>query len=361
VKCTAFGCESQAARAGREVPAAHTRVVRGAGARGRVEGGRCNAGAAPVSPLPPQSGVRRLPGGSMRRRLRALALLLLARAASAAVTVSSRIDTAQTQYTNDDYTRTSCLLNPNTRTTGEVSLPVGGKLYVRLLGECDYCNQINQIDNTKYGFPGTAQTTSMTQRGWLAFAPTEQFAGNSYDVCAKTVAEDVDYYTCMKVRVRAHRAQFIDDDVTAPAPAGNTVIDAAVGRSLEIPFPVDSLIDGGCDFSGALEPNPCRLEPPPPNTNTNGTRGQIACAVLKHDSACNCDNVLNDGECVGPCECMTECPLGPLASVKVLADMSYPKSASGLPEGATLSLQTLLPDGSPVTPQVCLLRESVGV
>ena len=346
-------------RAGREVPA-HTRVVRGADARGRVEGGR-NAGAAPVSPLPPQSGVRRLPGGSMRRRLRALALLLLARAASAAVTVSSRIDTAQTQYTNDDYTRTSCLLNPNTRTTGEVSLPVGGKLYVRLLGECDYCNQINQIDNTKYGFPGTAQTTSMTQRGWLAFAPTEQFAGNSYDVCAKTVAEDVDYYTCMKVRVRAHRAQFIDDDVTAPAPAGNTVIDAAVGRSLEIPFPVDSLIDGGCDFSGALEPNPCRLEPPPPNTNTNGTRGQIACAVLKHDSACNCDNVLNDGECVGPCECMTECPLGPLASVKVLADMSYPKSASGLPEGATLSLQTLLPDGSPVTPQVCLLRESVGV
>ena len=66
---------------------------------------------------------------------------------------------------------------------------MGGKLYVRLLGECDYCNQINQIDNTKYGFPGTAQTTSMTQRGWLAFAPTEQFAGNSYDVCAKTVAE----------------------------------------------------------------------------------------------------------------------------------------------------------------------------
>ncbi len=287
------------------------------------------------------------------RRLRALALLLLARAASAAV--NSRVDTVQTQYTDADYTRTSCLLDPSTRTTGEVPLPVGGKLYVRLHGECVASASCvgNQIDNAKYGFPGTAQTTSLTEDGWLAFAPTEQFAGNSYDVCAKTVDEDIDYYTCMKVSVRGHRAQFVDGNVTAPAPPDNSLIDAAVGRSLEIPLPVDSLIDGGCDFSGALEPNPCYR----PN-NFISIRGRLTCAVLKHDSACNCDNVRDDGACVGPCECMTECPLGPVASVKVLADMSYPKSASGLPDGATLSLQTRLPDGSPVTSQVCL-RESV--
>ena len=210
---------------------------------------------------------------------------------------------------------------------------------MRLKGECagstSPCGG-NQIDNSKYGFPGTAQTTTFTQEGWLSFAPTEQFAGSSYKVCSKTSTktEDVgvDHYTCMTISVKSHRAQFV-----AQAPAGGAVLDATVGRSLQIPLPVDTLIDGGCNFSAPINPNPC-------------VQGQITCAVLKQGSACTCNELQ---ECTGSCECMTECPLGPLPIVKVLPDISYPKIASGLPDGATLSLQTHLPNGSPVTPLVC--------
>jgi len=280
--------------------------------------------------------------GAVRRALvrRALPLLLVAGTASAAV--NSRVDTSRTRG-NNDYSRTSCLLPSGTRSAGEVSLPVGGKLYVRLHGECgsSFSCGGNQIDNTKYGFPGTAQTTTFTQHGWLSFAPTVQFAGSTYEVCSRTVDAGVVHYTCMKVSVKSHRAQF-----AAQAPAGGAVLDATVGRSFQIPLPVDSLIDGGCNFSAPIKPNPCIMIPDanPPQI------GQITCAVLKQDSACSCDEWQ---ECIGSCECMTECPLGPLPSVKVLADISYPKSASGLPDGATLSLQTHLPDMSLVTSQVC--------
>ena len=271
---------------------------------------------------------------------RALPLLVVAGTASAAV--NSRVETSRTTG-NADYYRTSCLLPSGTRSAGEVSLPVGGRLYVRLHGECvgssTPCGG-NQIDNSMYGFPGTAQTTTFTQHGWLSFAPTAQFAGSTYEVCSKTVDVGVDHYTCMQVSVKSHRAQFV-----AQAPAGGAVLDATVGRSFQIPLAVDTLIDGGCNFSAPIKPNPCveSFIPAP-------VRGQITCAVLKQGSACTCNN---QQECIGSCECMTECPLGPLPSVKVLADISYPKSASGLPDGATLSLQTRLPDGSLVTPQVC--------
>lgn len=279
---------------------------------------------------------------------RAFPLLVVAGTASAAV--NSWVETSRTIRTDPDYPRTSCLLPSGTRSAGEVSLPVGGRLYVRLHGECGgNCDiNINQIDNSMHGFPGTAQTTTFTQDGWLSFAPTVQFAGSTYKVCSKTVYGQVDHYTCMKVSVKSHRAQFV-----AQAPAGGAVLDATVGRSFQIPLAVDTLIDGGCNFSAPIKPNPC-LEIQIPGSQP--VRGQITCAVLKQGSACTCDNAnkLDEKqECIGSCECMTECPLGPLPSVKVLADISYPKSASGLPDGATLSLQTRLPDGSLVTPQVC--------
>lgn len=255
-----------------------------------------------------------------------------------------RIFTSKTDINN--LIQTSCLLSTSDQPA--VAVPVGGKLHVKLYGDCPARASDcvgNQIDNAEYGYPGTAGTTTFNQFGWVSFAPTLSHAGQSYDVCAKTILDDVPSYTCMKVSVKAHRAQFVSvTNLSSPAAADGSVFEAFVGRQLEIPMPVDSLIDGGCDFSGALDYN-CEF-----STNLAAARGAILCPVLNKDSACTC-NSPNPAACQGPCECMTECPLGPLPSVAVIAQDSIPQVPGGLPMGATLSLQPTLLDGAAVTEQ----------
>jgi len=232
----------------------------------------------------------------------------------------------------------------------EISVPVGGKLHVRLYGDCQSsaccfespiknCKN-SQIDNEKYGYPGNAHTTTFNEHGWISFVPALSHAGQSYDVCAKTTritADAADFYNCVKVSVKAHRAQFISEtDSSNSAPADGAVLETTVGRAFELPLPVDSLIDGGCDFTEAHCNPPLAIS------------GSIRCPVLKKDSECIC-STQDPTKCTGTCECMTECPLGPLASVGILADMSAPKNPAGLPEGATLSLATHTLQGAAVT------------
>ena len=228
----------------------------------------------------------------------------------------------------------------------QMVVPVGGKLMVRLYGECagyQDCSG-NQIGNDKYGYPGIqGQTTVFNDDGWFSFAPTPNHAGHQYDVCSKTDRGGAEFYTCMKIDVRGHRAQFVSNSSMGNnayvVPADGSVLEATIGRQLEVTLSVDSLIDGGCDFRG--------YEP---------WADTVLCPVLKKDSACSCTSAPK--ECSGSCECMTECPLGPLPVVKALAHMAYPKMDGGLPEGASLTLSSRTPDGAIVTPQVRELSHS---
>eukprot|EP00277_Geminigera_cryophila_P001328 CAMPEP_0179427436 /NCGR_PEP_ID=MMETSP0799-20121207/13386_1 /TAXON_ID=46947 /ORGANISM="Geminigera cryophila, Strain CCMP2564" /LENGTH=596 /DNA_ID=CAMNT_0021202485 /DNA_START=215 /DNA_END=2005 /DNA_ORIENTATION=+ len=243
--------------------------------------------------------------------------------------------------------------------TPEISVPVGGRVYVRLYGECstDPTCIGNQIDNEKYGYPGNAHTTTFNEDGWFSFAPTLSHAGHSYDVCAKTIFSKKDYYTCMTVNVKSHQTQFISsttDTYTSTsqimefAPANEAVLEATVGRTFELPLPVDTLIEGGCDFTGGYMSDgfECKWS----TSDGIQVRGSFNCPVLRKDSPCTCSEP-DPYKCEGACECMSECPLGPLPSVQFLPDISVPKNGGNLPEGSSLSLATHTLQGLAVTTQ----------
>jgi hypothetical protein len=147
------------------------------------------------------------------------------------------------------------------------------------------------------------------------------------------------------------------------APVDGTFFEATVGRQIEIFLPVDSLIAGGCNFTGSTTMDAC-------------VTGSLTCPILEKDSQCECSTAIPT-PCTGSCKCMATCPLGPLASVSVIAvsnphsvfvlflmpckyttrlfcicthasililmylpfqSMSVPQSTTGLPEGATISV-----------------------
>jgi hypothetical protein len=241
-------------------------------------------------------------------------------------------------------------------------VPVGGKLHVRLWNDCLGPVE-HEIDNSKYGYPGIlGQTTFFDNNGFFTFAPTQHHAGHQYDVCARTVDTTGngqfgggEFYACIKIEVRGHRAQFvhgssgISSALPQYAPADGSVLEATVGRQLQFALPVDSLIDGGCDFRQYQ----CTATPCPAQSDCIDQ----VCPVLQSDSECTCTE--QGARSCGPasgCECMTECPLGALPKVKALPGLSYPKMDTGIPEGAILELATHMPDGTAVTHQVPCLQ-----
>jgi hypothetical protein len=106
------------------------------------------------------------------------------------------------------------------------------------------------------------------------------------------------------------------------APVDGTFFEATVGRQIEIFLPVDSLIAGGCDFTGSTTMDACQQAIVP--TGIPGVpagqlvTGSLTCPVLEKDSQCECSEA-SPTSCKGSCKCMATCPLGPLASVSVIA------------------------------------------
>ena len=299
-------------------------------------------------------------------------------------------------------------------------------------------------------------STNFTTAGWVSFAPMLSHSSNSYDICSKTKYVDGTFsFTCLKVSVKSHRAQFIGSsvpheacegnilfykkvkvDFTLPmttasfnsakqhlltqtlrtnladnlevsvcrisiyalvvaesktkvtmhvtakdqaeadamvgdiaawtqncngnagnclnsmlrkigmnesepafaltvddasfdsflkAPVDGPFFEATVGRQIEIFLPVDSLIAGGCNFTGSTTMDACQ---PVPDSSGQLVTGSLTCPVLEKDSQCECSG-LNPTSCKGSCKCMATCPLGPLASVAVIA-VSNPHSVFAL-------------------------------
>lgn len=69
------------------------------------------------------------------------------------------------------------------------------------------------------------------------------------------------------------------------APANETVLEANVGRTFELPLPVDTLIEGGCNFTGGYMSDGFKCW-----STINGiqVRGSFNCPVLRKDSPCTC-------------------------------------------------------------------------
>jgi hypothetical protein len=114
------------------------------------------------------------------------------------------------------------------------------------------------------------------------------------------------------------------------APVDGTFFEATVGRQIEIFLPVDSLIAGGCNFTGSTTTDACEQVKVPLGSPGAGqfVTGSLTCPVLEKDSQCEC-NAASPSLCTGSCKCMVTCPLGPLASVAVIA-VSNPQSVFAL-------------------------------
>jgi hypothetical protein len=125
----------------------------------------------------------------------------------------------------------------------------------------------------------------------------------------------------------------VDDasfDSFLKAPVDGTFFEATVGRQIEIFLPVDSLIAGGCNFTGSTTMDACQQVQIPPGFPGAGqlVTGSLTCPVLEKDSQCEC-SAASPTSCKGSCKCMATCPLGPLASVAVIA-VSNPHSVFAL-------------------------------
>ena len=284
---------------------------------------------------------------------RALLPPLLLLASTVQGSLDPRITSSRTRFGRN--TPEECKLqkkSPCAGTTCEsllatpIPVPVGGTLLVQLEGECSTCN-VHKIDNARYGYPGIqGSSMNFTKEGWVSFAPTINHAGLEYDLCALTENPDNadKLYTCIKVAVKSHHARFV-----SPAPADRTVFETQVGRELKIDLPSDTLIPDGCDFE--------RFE-------ATCTSGSLKCPVVTRNSTCQCQNAdgtnriddqgVSQGamNCGAGCQCMRECPLGPLPKVRAVRDKSYPQNAGlpdALPDRASLTLRTHLPDGTKVS------------